>query len=93
VIGPAIGPCCYVIGAERAQEIRARAGTAYLVDRGDGTFTFDLWAANAAQLAAAGITQIDLAGVCTGHEVARFFSHRAEAGAAGRSLAFIGWRS
>lgn len=92
-VGPAIGPCCYTVDAERAAEIRGRLGTAHLSDRGDGTFTFDLWAANAAQLEAAGVSQIDVAGVCTGDEVGRFFSHRGEGGTAGRNLAFIGWPS
>lgn len=92
-VGPAIGPCCYTLGADRAAEIRASSAARHLKERGDGLVSFDLWAANAAQLEAAGVPDIDIAGVCTADHVGRFYSHRGEAGAAGRNLAFIGRRS
>lgn len=92
VIGPSIGPCCYVIDAARARTVRERVGAADLHPSGDG-FVFDLWSANRRQLAAAGVREIEVMERCTRDEAATFFSHRGEAGRAGRGLAFVGWRS
>jgi hypothetical protein len=51
----------------------------------EGThWRFDLPAANAQQLAAAGVSQIEQAGICTSCNHDEFYSHRAENGRTGR---------
>jgi hypothetical protein len=66
-LGPSIGPCCYAVGAERVATIRERLGPAAdaaLVARDGGT-AFDLWTANAGQLAREGVGQVEISGTCT----------------------------
>jgi YfiH family protein len=55
----------------------------------------DLWAANRRALLLAGLRagNIHQSGVCTADQVDRFYSHRAEAGAAGRFMAILGRRN
>ncbi|MDQ2805415.1 MAG: polyphenol oxidase family protein, partial [Chloroflexota bacterium] len=52
----------------------------------------DLWQANRRALLLAGLLSenIYIEGVCTAEHTDRFYSHRAEAGAAGRFVAFLG---
>ncbi|MCL7451622.1 MAG: peptidoglycan editing factor PgeF [Anaerolineae bacterium] len=88
-LGPAIGPCCYVVG----DEVAAAMGyalpdwKAVMQLEGEGQWRFDLPAANAQQLAAAGVRRIEMAGMCTGCNVDEFYSHRAEQGKTGRFAA------
>jgi len=66
-LGPSIGPCCYAIEAERAGIVRERLGDlagGTLYARGAG-YVFDLWRANAYQLIAAGVREVEMAGICT----------------------------
>jgi purine-nucleoside/S-methyl-5'-thioadenosine phosphorylase / adenosine deaminase len=88
-IGPSIGPCCYevdepVVGPLRAAfpsawERWVRPGTAERPGRRD-RWWLDLWAANADQLAAAGVppTAILSPRLCTGCRRDLFFSYRKE---------------
>jgi YfiH family protein len=88
-IGPAIGPCCYVVGQDVIDAFGDRAG---LFSRDEAGTKLDLWEANRQALVEAGVPaeQIELAGVCTQCEAERFFSHRANAGQpAGRFAALI----
>lgn len=84
-LGPAIGPCCYVVG----DNVAAAMGYALpnwrhvLKQEGSG-WRFDLPAANAQQLAAAGVFHIEQAGICTSCHNDEFYSHRAENGRTGR---------
>lgn len=94
-IGPAIGPCCYQVGEEVAQQFRdsfpefadeiiepaSEKGKSYL----------NLWQANARQLLAAGVLKehIEVAGVCTACHNQQFFSYRADGGRTGRIGALI----
>ena len=66
-------------GAEGLLRPSARAGRHML----------DLWAANRLDLTSAGVGQVHVAGACTACQRDRFFSHRAEAGGAGRGAAII----
>lgn len=50
----------------------------------NGRYHFDLPAANRARLEAAGVWQIEMAGLCTAARTDLFFSHRAENGLTGR---------
>ena len=93
-IGPAIGPCCYPVGEEVAQAVRAALpdGDRLLRSWGDGTLRFDLWEANRRGLAELGVEQIEVAGLCTACHVDEFFSHRAEKGRTGRFGVVMGIR-
>jgi YfiH family protein len=84
-IGPTIGPCCYEVGPEVVAAVEAACppGT-HVVRRVYGRTYLDLPAAVQAQLCAAGVRQIEDAGLCTACHVDEFFSHRAEHGRTGR---------
>ncbi len=98
-LGPAIGPCCYEIGADVAVPLVREWGQmaeAALQSRDGGTY-LHLRRLNAALLAAAGVPgeRIVSTGPCTACSPAEFFSHRREskrgASATGRQTGFIGW--
>ncbi|MBI3522081.1 MAG: polyphenol oxidase family protein [Chloroflexi bacterium] len=86
-LGPSIGPCCYTIDEERAALVRERLGPAAI----EGN-AFDLWRANAAQLAGRGVRAIEVSGICTRCGGADLWSYRArhERGPQGTALGFIG---
>lgn len=84
-IGPAIGPCCYEVGPEVADAVtRVSPDTAQLVESRNGSLYLDLPGAVHAQLAAAGVEQIEMSGLCTACHTDEWFSHRAEHGRTGR---------
>jgi polyphenol oxidase len=88
-IGPAIGPCCYVVGQD---VVEAFADQGELFSTGPDGLKLDLWEANRQALIEAGVLpeHIELAGVCTQCESERFFSHRAnDRQPAGRFAALI----
>jgi len=92
-VGPTIGPCCYEVGADVAQQIaRACPVGANVIRRINGQIHADLPRAVQAQLRAAGITQVEQADLCTSCHVDEFFSHRAENGRTGRFGIVIGWQ-
>lgn len=94
-IGPAIGPCCYTVGAELETAFR-QAGHApdllarWFVHRGR-RIALDLWAANHDLLAAAGVrsANIHIAGLCTKTHRDVFESFRADGDRAGRMAAIV----
>lgn len=99
-IGPAIGPCCFEVGAEVLAQFRARWAYAdRLVSRPqpDGRVHLDLPLANRLQLGEAGledgaILDCNLCTICHNN---MFFSYRFENGAVnpvGRLMGVIGWR-
>jgi YfiH family protein len=67
IVGPAIGPCCYEVGAE----------VAALFD-GDLTVgrNLDLWSAAERALLAAGVDTVERTDLCTRCHPELFFSHR-----------------
>lgn len=84
-IGPAIGPCCYKVGADVVHDFADRPN---LISDGK----LDLWEANRQALVEAYVPaeNIELAGICTQCQSDRFFSHRANGGQpAGRFAALI----
>lgn len=85
-VGPAIGPCCYEVGEEVVAAVGHREGVA--VQHGNKWYV-DLPKANLLQLQYAGVTDIDLADICTSCRTDLFFSHRGEKGKTGRQLSFI----
>jgi copper oxidase (laccase) domain-containing protein len=89
-IGPAIGPCCYVVGQD---VVDAFADRPWAIVRPEGQqVRLDLWEANRHALVEAGVPaeQVELAGICTQCQADRFFSHRANGGElAGRFAALV----
>ncbi len=85
-LGPAIGPGCYTVG----QEVAAAMGYALpnwsqvLTPTGENQWQFDLPAANAQLLAAAGVEHVEQSEICTACHTDEFFSHRGEGGTTGR---------
>ena len=90
-LGPAIGPCCYVIDMERATIVNERIGESCLRKVND-RIVMDLWAANAAQLRSVGVTRIEMSAVCTLSGGADLWSYRGRDtdGMYGTQLGFIG---
>ncbi len=84
-LGPAIGPCCYTVGHNVASAMGYVLPDWHQAMRQeeDG-WHLDLSAANAQQLAAAGVPKIEQAHLCTACHNDIFFSHRADAGRTGR---------
>lgn len=78
--GPAIGPCCYEVGADVAEAFGARYEHSVTAD---GRHV-DLWAAAEAAAQIAGAAAFFAARVCTSCHPELFFSHRRDAGRTGR---------
>jgi YfiH family protein len=96
VIAPSAGPCCYEVGSEvREAALMALGGDADRHFRPHGDrWLFDLWTANTAQLAAAGVdpTRVACSDICTICRGERFWSWRVQGEAAGRFAAAIAIR-
>ena len=92
-IGPAIGPCCYEVEESVAEAVAvASPGAAVVARRSErGRPMLDLQAAVAAQLAAAGVTEIETLTACTRHHPEWLWSYRRDGAGAGRNLALV-WR-
>lgn len=93
-VGPAIGGCCYSVGAEVLEAWQSLAGAAWHVAvRQDEVTYFSLSDANAWLLQRAGVLpeHIELSGVCTrcDDDGDRWFSHRGQGAATGRFGAII----
>ncbi|KAF0245394.1 MAG: hypothetical protein FD180_1617 [Planctomycetota bacterium] len=90
VVGPSIGPCCYDIYGPVLDDWRV-FGPRFLSERGGKTW-LDLKAANAAQLAEAGVRDIDVCDLCTFCRADWFFSTRRDGQETGRFGGIV-WRS
>ena len=77
--GPAIGPCCFEVGTDVADEFRLRYAAAVTDER-----HVDLWTAAEAAATSAGATTVRSARLCTSCHAELFFSHRRDAGLTGR---------
>ncbi len=95
-IGPAIGPCCYEVGAEVIAGVREQlpGGDGLLAPGRPGHAFLDLWEANRQALLRAGVLpdKIQVLGLCTACNVERFFSYRREGRLEGLFGAVIGMR-
>jgi YfiH family protein len=95
VIGPSIGPECYEIGEEVATEFKKAFpynwSEGILVDKDNGKYQCNLWAANHTVLAEAGLhpKNIHISGVCTCCNSDLLFSHRKTEGKRGSLAAFL----
>ncbi|MDT8305031.1 MAG: peptidoglycan editing factor PgeF [Anaerolineae bacterium] len=85
-VGPSIGPCCYEVGEPVISQVHDAfaAPNGLLVDNGGPRPHFDLPEANRRRLLDAGVSQVELSGLCTACRTDLFFSHRAEKGLTGR---------
>ncbi len=95
-IGPSIGVDHYEIGPDviaQIQQTFGRESAGRLIENRDGKTHLDLWAANALQLRACGLEQVEIAGICTACHLEDWFSHRAEKGHTGRFGALIALQS
>lgn len=95
-IGPAIGPCCYVVGEEVVEAVSRSTpspSATSLGRRAGGRATIDLAEAVSRQLQASGLVpaSISRAPWCTACRADLFFSHRRDGDTAGRMMAVIGW--
>jgi YfiH family protein len=70
-IGPAIGPCCYEVGAEVSEPFAAAFGDDVVRGR-----KLDLWTAAERALEAEGVEVTMRSDLCTSCNPERFFSHR-----------------
>ncbi len=95
VICPSAGPCCYEVGHEVRQAALKSLGpgSAWFFVESFGRLTFDLWAANVAQLTAAGVTEENIFNVqhCTICGGDLYPSYRRDGDKAGRFAAVIGF--
>jgi len=94
-LGPAIGGCCYEVGAEIGEAMAQRWVTSSLAvwqPRGEKGF-LDLRLVNCAQFMHAGVPRehLQVVGPCTFCDSERFASSRREGPAASRQLSVIGW--
>ncbi len=87
-VGPSIGPQQFEVGADVAAQIQQAVGET-VVREAAGRLYADLWRAAHAQLAALGVSHIEIAGICTASNTSEWFSHRAERGQTGRFGAVI----
>jgi YfiH family protein len=96
-IGPAIGPCCFEIGADVEAALRLAFPTAGEAVRSapEGKRVADLWALNRLALIDAGVpaASIDVLTTCVSCDAERFYSHRRDKGETGRQGGVIGFRA
>lgn len=94
VIGPSIGPSCYEVGLETAEEFRKayteKECEEIIINKGEKIY-IDLWKANYFALSEAGLKpeNIIISGLCTMCRQDLFFSHRARGTKRGSMAAFI----
>ena len=85
-IGPSIGPDHYPVGPEVVEAVRQTLGVGAdeVLSSVNGEVRLDLWHANRLLLEGAGVSTVEVAGVCTACHPADWYSHRGEAGRTGR---------
>lgn len=87
LIGPAIGPCCYEVGEDLADNFE-RAFGSEVIDRSFPKPHLDLIHVALLQLQEERIEEIDAAHLCTACHPDLFFSYRRD-GSSGRQMSFI----
>ena len=90
VIGPAIGLCCYEVGAEVADSVGSVLPDPEAIDRRQGRKPhLDLQLAVAQQLASCGVPVAEWVRECTMCDSRRLWSYRCQGASAGRNRAFV----
>ncbi len=94
-IGPSIGPCCFEVGEDVADQFLNTFFGDNCVLAGKGAARVDLPGANRAALLRSGVLpgNIEMSGYCTACSLDIFFSHRGEQGDTGRFGLFAGLRA
>ncbi len=90
-IGPAIGPCCYEVGHDVADRVKAASTGEVVRSGGHGRPHLDLVAAARSQLEGSGDVRINVVEACTRCDDTRLWSYRRDGPGAGRNVAAI-WR-
>jgi len=95
-LGPAVGPCCYVVGDEVAQAFveKDRKTRPFLQPEGPTRWKLNLEGVNRHQLISAGIPDRNItpSSLCSSCRKDLFFSVRAEGEPTGRQVSLIGFR-
>ena len=91
-IGPAIGPCCYEVGEEVADQVVEVSSEEISRPGPRGRPHLDLVAVAELQLAEAGVHRVQRVGLCTRCAASELWSYRRDGKGAGRNHAWI-WRS
>ncbi len=91
VVGPSIGPECFEVGEEVAEEFAKVFGESVIRRIPGARPHVDLWEANRQAMLAGGLAEehITVSGVCTMCHPDIFFSHRATGGRRGGNAAFL----
>jgi YfiH family protein len=88
LVGPAVGGCCYEVGADVREAVGDRYPAALATTR-DGRPALDPAAGAVQALERAGVGQVRVAGECTVDLAGRHFSHRRDHGRTGRQAGLI----
>ena len=93
-IGPSIGPCCFEVDRQVADEfidVWPKNQNEIIDSFENGKFTVDLWKANRIQLEEMGVpkSHITTSSLCTACNTDIFFSHRKEKGRTGSMAAIL----
>ena len=90
-IGPSIGPGKYEIGLDVEQQVVSafKNNTKKFIRSHNGSLWFDLWGANVHILESQGVSNIEVAGICTASNIDDWYSYREENGLTGRFGALI----
>lgn len=92
-IGPTIGPCCYKVREDVAEQFREGFSDCSRILRsvGDGQFIVDLWEANKTVVKEAGVLEcnIETDSHCTNCNSELLYSYRRDNGKTGRMAAMI----
>jgi len=88
-IGPAIGACCYEVGADVAAQVVAASGEEVATPGPAGKPHLDMALAVELQLRRTGIADVRRLGPCTRCESELLWSYRREGAKAGRNIAYV----
>jgi YfiH family protein len=90
-IGPSICVDHYPVGDEVIQKVRQTFGAEaeQVIARHGEQSHLDLWKANQIVLWQAGVSEIEISGLCTAGDTTKWYSHRAEHGKTGRFGALL----
>jgi polyphenol oxidase len=90
-IGPGIGPCCYEVGPDVAQEVSVASSAEVIRRQPYGKIHLDLAGTARVQLSELGVTEILTLPVCTYCQHEQLWSYRREGPRAGRNWT-LAWR-